>query len=228
MSARQPSEASQHGTRQRIAEVAFSLFAKRGYSGTSVRMIATEAGLSPGVVTYHFPKKPDLYRGAIGPPYDRFVSALRRSCQGAEVRPDERLADLIDFLSDPGDEALDLGRMLLRQVLDEPEPLKEMVEIFRGGHIAVLTNIVLEAATAGALPKGIGLGVLPIIFGGALLPRLLARSVADEPLGRLIAEILAGQSKENLLILLGMRGNDGAETPGERARGGATTRRGSR
>lgn len=48
--------------RARIREAAISLFAERGIEATTVRDIATVAGVSPGLLRHHFGSKEDLRR----------------------------------------------------------------------------------------------------------------------------------------------------------------------
>ena len=48
-------------TRDRILGVARELFARHGYGGTTIRMIAERAGLTDPAVYYYFPTKRDLY-----------------------------------------------------------------------------------------------------------------------------------------------------------------------
>lgn len=46
--------------RDRIRECALTLFAERGYHRTSLQVVATEAGVSKGLVLYHFGSKKQL------------------------------------------------------------------------------------------------------------------------------------------------------------------------
>lgn len=48
-------------TRERILEVALPLFARHGFAGTSVRTIATAAGVNVATLAYHFSDKEGLY-----------------------------------------------------------------------------------------------------------------------------------------------------------------------
>jgi AcrR family transcriptional regulator len=52
-----PSELS---ARARICRAALGSFAERGFAGTSIRRVATEAGVSPGLVQHYFRTKRDL------------------------------------------------------------------------------------------------------------------------------------------------------------------------
>ena len=66
-------------TKQRIVEAALRLFEERGYERTTMRAVATEAGVSLGSAYYYFDSKEHLVQGF----YDR-MQLLHR--EEAEVR----------------------------------------------------------------------------------------------------------------------------------------------
>ena len=49
-------------TQERILKTAARLFADRGYEATSIRIIATKAGVNQAAINYHFKSKDGLYR----------------------------------------------------------------------------------------------------------------------------------------------------------------------
>lgn len=57
--------ASQEDARARLIEAAIELFAKSGYEGTSVRDLATAAGVNVAAVSYHFGSKDELYHESL-------------------------------------------------------------------------------------------------------------------------------------------------------------------
>jgi AcrR family transcriptional regulator len=63
-------------TRRRILEAANTLFAERGYAGTSMRDIAEHLGMTSAALYYHFPAKEELLSALVAPviqTLDRFV-----------------------------------------------------------------------------------------------------------------------------------------------------------
>ena len=52
-------------SRQRILDAARALFRERGYAGTTVRAVATEAGVDPAMVFYFFTNKQGLFAAAV-------------------------------------------------------------------------------------------------------------------------------------------------------------------
>lgn len=59
-------------TKERIVDAAYRTLARRGYHETSMKDIAAEAGLAPGLAHYYFETKEDL-----------LVAAIRHGCEPA-------------------------------------------------------------------------------------------------------------------------------------------------
>lgn len=83
-----------HGgnTRDGILHVALELFAKQGYSGTSIRDIAERMHLTKAAVYYHFPSKESLLADVLTPAMAR----VREVLDAAEpVRTAQQRKDLV-------------------------------------------------------------------------------------------------------------------------------------
>ncbi|MCK1796704.1 TetR/AcrR family transcriptional regulator [Streptomyces sp. XM4193] len=52
-------------TRQRLLESAVTCLAERGWSGSTVSVVAEHAGVSRGAAQHHFPTREDLFTGAV-------------------------------------------------------------------------------------------------------------------------------------------------------------------
>jgi len=65
-------------TRERILDVALDLFRQHGYEATTMRMIATAAGVALGNSYYYFPSKDHLVQAF----YERMHAELVEACQG--------------------------------------------------------------------------------------------------------------------------------------------------
>jgi AcrR family transcriptional regulator len=92
-------------TRERLVEAAMRLFARRGYTASSVAAIGEEAGTSRGLVNFHFATKENLLRAVI----ERIVDELEREM----------------FPSDPADDPLVALAVLVqaheRYLTEQPE-----------------------------------------------------------------------------------------------------------
>jgi AcrR family transcriptional regulator len=97
---------SQATSRELIWGAATELFPRQGYSGTTVRDIATLAGVDPALVIRHFGTKESL-----------FISTMSAVLDGQSVLsgPAETLGvDLIHFMFDAGDEVRGVFLALVR------------------------------------------------------------------------------------------------------------------
>jgi TetR/AcrR family acrAB operon transcriptional repressor len=80
-------------TRQRLIEAAMRLFAQQGYTASSVAAIGEQAGVSRGLVNFHFATKENLLHAVI----EQLVSELERQMfpGDAQADPLEALAVLV-------------------------------------------------------------------------------------------------------------------------------------
>ena len=63
-------------TRERILDAAVDVFAAQGFGAASTRAIAGQAGVTQGLVTYHFAAKDDLWRAAADRIFGRMAEAI--------------------------------------------------------------------------------------------------------------------------------------------------------
>jgi len=56
-----PKLTRRRNTRQQILQEAYALFLSQGYHGTSMRSIATQAGISLGAIYNHFESKEEIF-----------------------------------------------------------------------------------------------------------------------------------------------------------------------
>lgn len=96
--------------RRHLAEAVLRCIQKNGSAGISVRQIAAEAGVSLGLIRYHFGKFDDLVAFAFDMTTDTFFRALRTAISTAAPNPQARLDAFIETSFSP--------LLLDRQVLD--------------------------------------------------------------------------------------------------------------
>ncbi len=105
-------------TRAAILAEARSLFAANGYAGTSVRAVASAAGVDAALVHHYFGTKDDLFVAALQVPLDP-REVLLPVGQGGLDGAGERL--MRTFLSVWDDEALRLPLLTLVRTIFDPE-----------------------------------------------------------------------------------------------------------
>ena len=100
---------TQPDTKQRILAIAGELFARQGYTGTTIADIARELGTTTAALYYHFPSKAAILGGLLARPlaaYTRLLDGL----DSGETAPADLLGAIIDITADSRDLALIFDR----------------------------------------------------------------------------------------------------------------------
>jgi AcrR family transcriptional regulator len=105
-------------TRQRIVDAAVETFAEHGFGASSTRDIAARAGVTQGLVTYHFASKDELWRAAADQIFGLLGGELPEAPKGGGVRARR-------------DAARDAIRTYVRFTAAHPELLHFMVDAGR-------------------------------------------------------------------------------------------------
>lgn len=85
-------------TKARIQDAALKLFARKGYLGTSVKELGSEAGVNPAMINYFFGSKDGLLFQLIDTFYQQTLTLLR-SCMAGERSFEEKVADYIEEMA---------------------------------------------------------------------------------------------------------------------------------
>ena len=124
------SETRQSDTRQRILAIAADLFARQGYTGTSIADIARELGTTTAALYYHFPSKSAILGGLLAVP----LTAYTRLLDGLDS-DDPTPADLLGAIADITSDARGIAVILDRDpaalaMIDEqlPRSSRELTE----------------------------------------------------------------------------------------------------
>jgi TetR/AcrR family transcriptional regulator len=88
-------------TRDRVLQVAQTLFAERGYRGTSLRDIARRIGIKAPSLLHHFPSKQQLYIAVLDRMFQSIENAANAIVWSREDRQEQMrqaITDAIDFM----------------------------------------------------------------------------------------------------------------------------------
>lgn len=81
-------------TKQRIRDVASELFARQGYTGTSMADIAGRLSITPAALYYHYRSKADVLDALLAEPLAAYAELAKHA---AELAPADLLAAFVDF-----------------------------------------------------------------------------------------------------------------------------------
>jgi glycerol kinase len=92
----------QPDTKQRILTIAGELFARQGYTGTTIADIARELGTTTAALYYHFPSKAAILGGLLAGPLTAYTRLLDSLASGETV-PEDLIGAIIDITADSRD-----------------------------------------------------------------------------------------------------------------------------
>lgn len=151
-------------SREKILAAALRLFSRHGYAGTSVRMIAEEAGVSQGLLYNYFDGKESLLRAI----FDRSMADVQESFERAAggATPGERIERLVGAAFDIVRERLSFWRVTY-QLRMQPGVLEGLAEDVHAGGEAIRQQLEELLRSAGAALPAIEARVLFAAIDGA-------------------------------------------------------------
>jgi AcrR family transcriptional regulator len=129
-------------TKTRILEIATELFARQGYTGTTIADIAAELGTTTAALYYHFPSKQAILVGLLTGPIAAYAQLLDRLDSG-DAKPEQLLEAIIDICAQSRD---------LSTILDRDPAALAMIEAQLPRSSAAMTTQTV-AALAGPAPS---------------------------------------------------------------------------
>ena len=162
-------------TRDALIDAAMTVVAREGLEAASVKRIAAEARVTPGLLHYHFPNKDALLEAALRRAMQayRITSAARR----AETPPEEQVAALATIGRHALEHHADVFRLRLAfaaKAISDPALAVVMRDL--NAQAAEETALSLAAARGEAEPSADDLrqaSVMKALFDGLILARLI-------------------------------------------------------
>ena len=127
----------------RILQTSLNLFVGRGFAATRVADIATDAGVSPGLLYHYFPSKDDILAALLQeslpkleaaaldlealamPVADKLLMALQRLIEGIQTRSDTSKHHLLIAQISTSDALPDVARTILARYAHTPYDVME-------------------------------------------------------------------------------------------------------
>lgn len=193
-------EPEANNVRSQILAVATELFAANGYDATSLQAISDRVGVAKPSLLYHFSTKDALRSGVLDQVLSHWNEVLPRLLQAAtsgEYRFESLIGESMAFLTQDPDRA----RLLLREMLDRPQPMRELFAQYLGPWMKILADYIRRGQTeqiihAGVDPEAYILSIIQLVVGTVALKDvaddLLGGQACDEqqPCGRSLDEVI--------------------------------------
>jgi TetR/AcrR family transcriptional regulator len=181
-----PQNQPQNG-KDRILDIALHRFAQAGFEGTSLADIAADAGMRKPSLLYHFASKDALRVATLEHLLARWrdgIPEIMAAASSGENRFDRVLAACLEFFSASPDRA----RLFLRENLDHPAMVREVLHRDLGPWLDVLADYIRRGQREGIIKAAvdpeaylvqvIALAVLTFSFGDGA-PTTLGERVTE-------------------------------------------------
>lgn len=157
-------------SQERVLDAAAKIFRDYGYVGTTMRVIADEAGLKAGSIYYHYKSKDELISAVLDLGIHAVIERVRESLQALppETSGRQRIETAIHAhlraIIDYGDYTL-ATRRVFGQV---PEAIREKNQKLRHSYALMWQEILVDAQRRGEFRKDANLTLARLFILGAL------------------------------------------------------------
>ncbi len=134
-------------TYEKILQTAHRLFVQKGYTATSMRQVAEEAGIGKATIYHHFPDKQAIAIALLEKRGTRMDEALK--LVRAEQDPRERIRVAVKAYFNSLLESLDIMQIVRREVPGGREEMREGFVSFFQESMSVLTDAVRRGTEEG-------------------------------------------------------------------------------
>ncbi len=170
MAKRQTSSTGANDTRENLLKLAARTFGMQGYSATTMRKIADQAGIEAASIYYHFPSKEDLVEEVMEQGADRIVGHLNEQLDalGSDASAEQRfraavLGQMFGLIKH-GDFALANSR-LLGQL---PEKVRDRQVKRRERHQKLWNGLLEDLRADGKLRSDVDIHLARIFILGSI------------------------------------------------------------
>jgi TetR/AcrR family transcriptional regulator len=130
------------------------LFAGQGFGATSLQAISDEVGVTKQTLLYHFPSKEELRRAVLDAVFEHWRERLPRILEAVtsgERRFQALTEELLRFFESDRDRA----RLLLRELLDNPEDMRRLIAENLRPWVLLIAQYVREGQRLGMIHEDV-------------------------------------------------------------------------
>ena len=168
--------------REQLLDAAIRLATERGIDATSIRAIADEAGVTPGMISYYFGGKQGLSEAMIDRVYERIVARVRAFLDEPEAG--DPLTGLVQFQVATFASAPWLPQLVVREVLAKDGPLRKFfIARIASGPATLVPALLRREMASGRIRDDLDPALTMLSLMGMLVFPFLAYPVLHDVLG---------------------------------------------
>ncbi len=165
----QNSEAAYSGKQLQILEVAERLFAERGFDGTSVRDIASEAAVNVAMISYYFGSKEKLLHAVFHNRISASRLVLEHLLNDKDMHPLAKIEAMVDAMVDRMMQNRNFQRVMLRsQLSPENSPVSALILDTKMKNLELVGKIIAEGQRKKVFTKEVDVAMLMMSVVGTM------------------------------------------------------------
>jgi AcrR family transcriptional regulator len=173
--------------RTRILHEALRLFGSVGYEATSLQAIAEAVGMKRPSLLYHFASKEELHRAVVESMLEYWrheLPGVLTNSMTSHDRFDSTMAALLDFFRSDRNRA----RLVLREMLDRPEALRQRLIEHLSPLVRVLTDYLRMGQASGMIK--------PDLHPESYVVQVMMMVISTAAIGNVASAIVGGCDAE--------------------------------
>ncbi|MED0971234.1 TetR/AcrR family transcriptional regulator [Bacillus paramycoides] len=174
--------------REEIKQAALKVFARRGYTGTKMSLIAKEASISEGLIYRYFKSKKELFITLI----QELMEEARRELEHVQHLPGTPFEQIKNLTENMLDENSKYAFMLIERARKDDDVPERVIQIFEhlptNGLIDLLVPVFIKGQKSGEFSLGEPRKLLTWYF--TIVISLLTQEQGDEEYGLPDVEVL--------------------------------------
>ncbi|MGE0322928.1 MAG: TetR/AcrR family transcriptional regulator [Polyangiaceae bacterium] len=195
----------------RIISAAHDMFLAEGVDSASLRAIARNAGTNIGMVYYYFPTKDDLFMAVVEDVYDGLLKRLTEALD-TQFPVEERLYRAFSLIGTLEPYELEVGRIVVREMMTSTERRARLLERFQRGHLPLIVSTMLQGLQERKFDPKLP---LPVLMTSAVavgtLPQFILRVLGERLPG--FDAVPEDMDLARVLVRVLFEGTGGPESP---------------
>jgi len=164
-----------------IIETAEKLFSSSGFDGTSVRDIASGAGVNVAMISYYFGSKEKLMEAVMEHKYNRMRLKVENLLQDEKMHPLQKIYMLIDDYVAKYIEQKNLQVIMMHeQLLAKRTPVSDMIMDLKKRNLESVSLLIQDGQKKGVFKKNIDITLMMATMIGTVSQTVLSQNLYRE------------------------------------------------
>jgi len=138
-----------------IMQTAEKLFAVTGFSGTSVRDIAQEAGVNVAMISYYFGSKEKLMEAVFEERINKTTATIENLLNNEELSNLQKVNNLIDDYVDRFIEQQEFHKIMIREQIKEKGTIADFILRLKKQNLVSIKKLIFAGQKTGEFKKNI-------------------------------------------------------------------------